>query len=111
MASVIMLRLLIIYNNIEVLKDFTDLLKKKEFVLQCISINGATLVSALEYNPDLIIVEREPDVKSEAFLKRLLSKKFLFKASVHLYSRSTNPIPNLPGIKLLNKVEDLIANL
>jgi hypothetical protein len=102
-----MLRVLIIYNNIEVLKDFTDLLKHKEFVLQCISINGATLVSALEYNPDLIIVEREPDTKSQAFLKRLISKKFLFKASIHLYSRKLDPMPEIQGVKLFHNVDDL----
>jgi hypothetical protein len=103
-----MLRVLIIYNHIEVLKDFTDLLKHKEFVLQCISINGATLVSALEYNPDMIIVEEAPRVKSESLLRRILAKKFLFKASIHLYTKNSEPEPlTLPGVQLIKTVEDL----
>jgi hypothetical protein len=105
-----MLRVLIIYNHIEVLKDFTELLKQKDFVLQCISINGATLISALEYNPDIIIIEEAPRVKSESMLRRILAKKFLFKASIHLYSKNPEPEPlNVPGVRLIKNVDELSA--
>lgn len=102
------MRVLIIYNNVEVLKDFTELLSQKSNTLKCISISGATLVNALEYHPDVIIVEACEDDRCIQFMKRLIARKLLFKASIFVYNRDNIQCPELPGgIKLIHTLKDL----
>lgn len=103
------MKILILYSDVQVLKDFTSLLGEKEIKVDCMPCGGVSLISALQNQPDRIVIDVGSDKKGMSTLTNILKRKYLFRGKIYLYN--TGPVISEIDIPIISSSEEIKVQL